>query len=345
MNADVADSDAEISMMVSMGYTAERAVEALSATGGNIDTALDYLINDEHDREHDQHTGEMKMSPPATRGKRDNIAFAGVNEVQQWNMASPPEEERPGAYSMQGWHRQYRQEDVEAPSTTVQPSSATDVPPPPSTPIAAEVDEDTPQVDISSVIRRILEENTVMAKEVISIDVNEANSTDDTMGSTDSTEIQVRQKRMMIAGVIVAVVVVAAAVVAAIFLRDSFSSDNSNASPSTGACIQIDCEVSSWQSWSPCSKQCDGFRNRTRNVVRNPDCNGDPCPRLNEEEDCNVNCCVDCEVTKWTTWTPCSVPCDGGARNHTRQVVFANDGCGQPCPHLLETQPCNTQEC
>lgn len=42
-------------------------------------------------------------------------------------------------------------------------------------------------------------------------------------------------------------------------------------------CFQIDCEVSSWESWSPCSELCDGSRNHTRDVVTNPDCGGELC--------------------------------------------------------------------
>jgi hypothetical protein len=110
-------------------------------------------------------------------------------------------------------------------------------------------------------------------------------------------------------------------------------------------CTQIDCEVSSWESWSPCSEKCDGSRTRTRDIVTNPDCNGGSCPNLFEKETCNVGCCVDCEVTKWSDWSTCSATCDGGTRTHNRTVTVPNDDCGKLCPPLQETQACNTQDC
>jgi len=41
----IADTDAEISMMVSMGFSADQAAEALNATNGNIDQAIDHLLS------------------------------------------------------------------------------------------------------------------------------------------------------------------------------------------------------------------------------------------------------------------------------------------------------------
>jgi len=43
-NDEVADHDAEISMILAMGFTAQKARKALEATGGDIDHAIDYLL-------------------------------------------------------------------------------------------------------------------------------------------------------------------------------------------------------------------------------------------------------------------------------------------------------------
>ena len=44
-------------------------------------------------------------------------------------------------------------------------------------------------------------------------------------------------------------------------------------------CTQVDCEVSTWESYTPCSKTCDGRRNRTRDVIyHNAQCEGETCP-------------------------------------------------------------------
>ena len=117
------------------------------------------------------------------------------------------------------------------------------------------------------------------------------------------------------------------------------------ASPASSTCASIDCEVSTWESYTPCTKRCDGRRNRTRDIVLNSDCGGEPCPRLYEEENCNIGCCLDCEVTFWSDWSPCSWECDGGTRRRNRTIVFENDNCGRPCPFLEDIMECNAQPC
>ena len=114
--------------------------------------------------------------------------------------------------------------------------------------------------------------------------------------------------------------------------------------PDLNTCVPIDCKVSSWESWTPCSEKCDGKRNRTRAVVMNSDCGGEPCPHLYEEEDCNIDCCLDCEVTLWSSWSACSAEC-GGKTSRNRTIVLENNHCGKPCPPLEETKDCNTEGC
>ena len=58
----MADLDAEISMIVDMGFTFEQASEALEASSGHIDRAIDYLVSG---GEKYKNEGENKGKPLA----------------------------------------------------------------------------------------------------------------------------------------------------------------------------------------------------------------------------------------------------------------------------------------
>lgn len=109
----------------------------------------------------------------------------------------------------------------------------------------------------------------------------------------------------------------------------------------------VDCEVSDWGAWTDCSETCGGgTRLRTREVVTDPEGDGQGCPPLVESEDCNTDLCpVDCEVGDWGSFSACSVSCGGGERTRTRPVLVAPVGDGAACPALSETEPCNETPC
>jgi len=54
---------------------------------------------------------------------------------------------------------------------------------------------------------------------------------------------------------------------------------------------------------------------------------------------------VDCEVSGWSAWGPCSEPCGGGTQTRTRTVVLQPKDGGAACPDLEETQDCNMDPC
>jgi len=111
--------------------------------------------------------------------------------------------------------------------------------------------------------------------------------------------------------------------------------------------VATDCVVSAWSAWSPCSSPCgSGTQTRTRTVVTPAANGGKPCPVLSETNPCNTQPCpVDCVVSAWSAWSPCSVECGGGTQSRTRTVTTFPAYGGTPCPTLVETNPCNTQPC
>ncbi|MEZ5139735.1 MAG: hypothetical protein R2711_13505 [Acidimicrobiales bacterium] len=111
--------------------------------------------------------------------------------------------------------------------------------------------------------------------------------------------------------------------------------------------VATDCVVSAWSAWSPCSTPCgSGTRTRTRTVITPAANDGTPCPVLSQTDSCNTQPCpVDCVVSAWSAWSPCSVECGGGTQSRTRTVTTFPAYGGTPCPTLVETNPCNTQPC
>ena len=55
--------------------------------------------------------------------------------------------------------------------------------------------------------------------------------------------------------------------------------------------------------------------------------------------------CVDCEVTDWSDWSPCSAACNSVTTSRTHAVVIPGTECGNPCPPFVVTEQCNTEPC
>jgi hypothetical protein len=102
-----------------------------------------------------------------------------------------------------------------------------------------------------------------------------------------------------------------------------------------------------WGEWSTCSKTCGGgLMNRTRTVKTAPLNGGTACPPLTDSSTCNnQECPVDCEVSGWSEFSACSLPCGGGIQTKTRTVTKQPTFNGATCPPLSEEQNCNTQGC
>lgn len=119
-------------------------------------------------------------------------------------------------------------------------------------------------------------------------------------------------------------------------------------------CI-ADCDYTPWCEWSKCDAECGQFGKRTRTktliidesfesdlfclreIIETRPCTGKPCSCVY-----GVNCT--CDLTKWSDWSECSLPCGGGQRERTRQYK-TNTAENCPPKNLRETQPCNVKCC
>jgi hypothetical protein len=94
---------------------------------------------------------------------------------------------------------------------------------------------------------------------------------------------------------------------------------------------KVDCVVSAWCAWSMCNSTT-GTQTRTRTVI-NPASNGGlACPSLVDTQSCPV----DCVVTPWSPWGPCTA----GTQTRTRNIVTDQMNGGLACPSLTHTQTC-----
>ena len=111
-----------------------------------------------------------------------------------------------------------------------------------------------------------------------------------------------------------------------------------------GGCSAVDCTVSSWSSWSSCSRTCgSGVKTRTRTKTTDESCGGS-CHYhyFQETKTCNSNCCpVDC-LYSWGSWSSC-LGC--GMSSHSRSpTIYRYSRCnGNSCPSK-QTRSCNTNK-
>jgi len=113
----------------------------------------------------------------------------------------------------------------------------------------------------------------------------------------------------------------------------------------------IDCEQTPWSPFSKCSKECGGgVQQRSRNTVTRPDNGGEACEDNSETQQCNVDSCdLDCVLTDWQAWGPCSRACSSGTQERVKNEISPKRAFGQ-CAHpehadRFEAQTCNEFEC
>eukprot|EP00397_Hematodinium_sp_SG-2012_P001783 GEMP01001788.1.p1 GENE.GEMP01001788.1~~GEMP01001788.1.p1 ORF type:complete len:780 (+),score=159.43 GEMP01001788.1:951-3290(+) len=123
----------------------------------------------------------------------------------------------------------------------------------------------------------------------------------------------------------------------------------------------VNCILGDWTTWSACTCDCNGTRQRTRHITQYPEQGGTPCAgALKKIEACNTGStackvagpvtsskpAVDCELGMFSTWSECTTTCDGGQQDRSRTIFMEAHGGGTACEGILaELRPCSTNSC
>eukprot|EP01004_Peranema_trichophorum_P003198 NODE_21_length_5193_cov_112.595266_g17_i0.p1 GENE.NODE_21_length_5193_cov_112.595266_g17_i0~~NODE_21_length_5193_cov_112.595266_g17_i0.p1 ORF type:complete len:1676 (-),score=495.00 NODE_21_length_5193_cov_112.595266_g17_i0:119-5146(-) len=109
----------------------------------------------------------------------------------------------------------------------------------------------------------------------------------------------------------------------------------------------VDCVLSTWTGWTPCSKFCgSGVSKRSRTIVTQPENGGIACLATEESVVCNTDPCdVDCVTSEWSAWSSCSAKCGGGVTKRQRGILVNSKGNGAVCGDLEQSNNCNTVGC
>lgn len=104
--------------------------------------------------------------------------------------------------------------------------------------------------------------------------------------------------------------------------------------PNADPIVDLDCEVSEWSQWSPCTQTCgQSIAHRSRTVtnllfLQSLTSANNPldCPPLQEMRDCPIQPpCPECVFTEWSEWSACDVNCGLGTRTRSRNFISAWD--------------------
>jgi len=121
--------------------------------------------------------------------------------------------------------------------------------------------------------------------------------------------------------------------------------DTHETQPCGNQCCPVDCKWDSWGNYSACSVSCgNGTMMRSRMKEVTASCGGLECEGSNEEISfCNDECCaVDCEITAWSSWSPCTETCGLSGVSFRERKVKKQAECGGFCPKKLnENIVCN----
>lgn len=107
----------------------------------------------------------------------------------------------------------------------------------------------------------------------------------------------------------------------------------------------VNCMVTPWSEWTPCSRTCGNGRKEKRRMIKIPSKNGGkPCPRrLVKRKKCKdiPPCSIDCKMTPWGEWSACTKTCgDNSVQQRMRQIKRPAKHGGVPCGPKVERKYC-----
>jgi len=87
-----------------------------------------------------------------------------------------------------------------------------------------------------------------------------------------------------------------------------------------GECIS-NCEMTSWNNWSSCSKSCNTGYQMRRREIKTHAAHDYVCPSTQQTQRCNVMpCAIDCQESAWGAWQQCDKSCGAGSKKRYRSV-------------------------
>jgi hypothetical protein len=99
-------------------------------------------------------------------------------------------------------------------------------------------------------------------------------------------------------------------------------------------CEKQDCKWE-WTSWGECDDPCGGFQTRTKQILAQPECNGEACPPSKpEKKKCGLEP-FDC-VADWSAWKMLGDPQCPDKKVRSLSIVKKPNECGKPCPKTTD---------
>lgn len=131
----------------------------------------------------------------------------------------------------------------------------------------------------------------------------------------------------------------------------------------------VNCLMSEWSEWSPCSVTCGrGHKTRERHILIHPSHGGKRCPsKRTRTKPCRKGRCDptevddnptwgepyaigtvlgnDCQLGEWSAWSHCSATCGHAYRQRTRSIIQPRKPGGASCGARLQKEKCELPIC